>query len=132
MTSNAELLTSAWRAYAAGDVERLAGLVEPDAVWIGRSRGHRERVYACRDGDEVRDRLREIRSTPGWNLTGDEPSDAIAVGPGKVILRLRWQEDAGATELHQLYVLRERRIVAIADYWSRDDALAVAGASDSA
>jgi ketosteroid isomerase-like protein len=29
-------------------------------------------------------------------------------------------------DLHQLYVMREGRIVAISDYWSRDAALAAA------
>jgi hypothetical protein len=129
--SNAELLVSAWRAYAAGEIEPLAGRFDSAATWVDDTRVRGSEVYRCRDGAVARRWLARIRATEGWNLEGNAPIEAIEVGPDKVILRLRWQEGPLLMDLHQLYVMREGRIVAINDYWSRDAALAAARAADT-
>jgi ketosteroid isomerase-like protein len=122
--SNAELLVSAWRAYAAGDIEALAGRIDPSATWVDDTRVRGDRVCRCRDGARARRRLAGIRATEGWNLEGDAPIEAIEVGRDKVILRLRWQEGPVLMDLHQLYVMRDGRILATNDFWCRDAALA--------
>jgi ketosteroid isomerase-like protein len=43
-----------------------------------------------------------------------------------VILRLRWREGGKTRDLHQLYVLRDGRVQAIRDYWSRAAAMEAA------
>ena len=131
MPSNAELLVSAWRAYAEGDIEPLAGRIDPSATWVDDTRVRGDGVYRCRDGAAARRRLSRIRATEGWNLEGNAPTEAIEVAPDKVILRLRWQEGPALMDLHQLYVMREGRNVAINDYWSRDAALAAARQGDT-
>jgi ketosteroid isomerase-like protein len=124
--SNAEVLAGAWRAYAGGDVEALASLMWPDATWRDDTRERRGKVYVCRDGAAIRGWLRKIRSTDGWNLEGGGPVEVIEPAANKVILRLRWREGGKTRDLHQLYVLRDGRVHAIRDYWSRGAAMEAA------
>lgn len=126
MGSNAEVLAGAWRAYAGGDVERLAGLMWPDATWRDDTRERRGKLYVCRDGAAIRRWLQKIRSIDGWNLEGGGPVEVIEPAEDKVILRLRWREGSKTRDLHQLYGLRDGRVQAIRDYWSRAAAMGAA------
>jgi ketosteroid isomerase-like protein len=124
--SNAEVLAGAWRAYAGGDVEALVSLMCPDATSRDDTRERRGKVCVCRDGAAIRRWLQRIRRIDGWNLEGGGPVEVIEPAEDKVIFRLRWREGGKTRDLHQLYVLRDGRVQAIRDYWSRAAAMEAA------
>jgi hypothetical protein len=124
--ANIEALVEAWRSYAEGDVGSLAALIHPDATWRDDTRVRRGKVYVCHDGAAIRTWLRRIRASEGWNLEGGGPSEVLEPAENRVILRLRWREGGKTRDLHQLYLMRDGKVEAIRDSWSRGAAMEAA------
>jgi hypothetical protein len=70
--------------------------------------------------------MQRIRRIDGLNVEGGGPVEVIEPAGDKVILRLRWREGGKKRDLHQLYVLRDGRVQAIRDDWSRATAMQAA------
>jgi hypothetical protein len=97
--------------------------MHPDATWRDDTRVRRGKVYVCRDGAAIRTWLRRIPAIEGWTVEDGGPSEVLEPAENRVILRLRWREGGKRRDLHQLYLIRDGKVEAIRDCWSRDAAM---------
>ena len=121
-----------------GDLDAAAEWFHAEVTWTGVPAG-----AVCRNRDEVRDMLRGSLTPcpddpqsyePDEGLRGAEAVELIAPSAGTVVLGAKvpgLAEVGGENlegQLFNVFRVREGRIVAVADYALRDEALQAAGA----
>ena len=111
-----------------GDLAAAAALLDPDVTWHGLRED-----WVCRGRDEVvetfRSGLGEHREIDAIELTGE--GDHVVVGlRGPSLTEVGGEPLDG--QIFNVFTLRDGRIVSIADYRHRHEALAAAGVSESA
>ena len=142
MRANAIEAVVGWMdAMRRGDLDAAAEWFHPEVTWTGVPAG-----AVCRNRDEVLDMLRDslrparrsavLRARRG--LRGAEAVELIAPSAGTVVLgaKVPGLTEVGGEDLEgqlfNVFRVREGRIVAVADYALRDDALQAAGATPPA
>jgi ketosteroid isomerase-like protein len=103
-----------------GDFDEIAALLSPDVVWVGLEPGQ-----LCRNRDEVLSVFREALAS---GMTGSlevvaEEEDMLVVAPHVTPPPER------NPDLHQVFVVREERIVELRDFRDRALALEAVGLS---
>jgi ketosteroid isomerase-like protein len=103
-----------------GDFDEIAALLSPDVVWVGLEPGQ-----LCRNRDEVLSVFREALAS---GMTGSlevvaEEQDMLVVAPHVTPPPER------NPDLHQVFVVREERIVELRDFRDRVLALEAVGLS---
>ncbi len=104
-----------------GDFEAAAGLLDPDVSWQGLREG-----WVCHGREEVVDTFR-------WGLEQRREIDALEFTRGgeHVVLGARGPnvgpEEEHLGQIFNVFTLRDGRIVRIADYRGRSEALEAAG-----
>jgi len=126
---NEELIRTAYRAYAQGDVETMLGFVDPDLEWtyLDPSMEHPE-PQVCHGRHELETALKR-RAERG--LTAElvevighgERVMVVARTPGVDAYRRRQADDRNFA----VFTVRRGRIVAMRDCRDRSEALAIAG-----
>lgn len=143
MRANAIEAVVGWMdAMRRGDLDAAAEWFHPEVTWTGVPAG-----AVCRNRDEVLDMLRNSLTPctddpqsyePEEGLRGAEAVELIAPSAGTVVLGAKvpgLTEVGGENlegQLFNVFRVREGRIVAVADYSLRDDALQAAGATPPA
>jgi ketosteroid isomerase-like protein len=125
-----------------GDLDAAAEWFHPEVTWTGVPAG-----AVCRNRDDVLDMLRDSLTPcaddpqsyePEEGLRGAEAVELIAPSAGTVVLgaKVPGLTEVGGDDLEgqlfNVFRVREGRIVAVADYALRDDALQAAGATPPA
>jgi ketosteroid isomerase-like protein len=103
-----------------GDFDEIASLLSPDVVWVGLEPGQ-----LCRNRDEVLSVFREALAS---GMTGSlevvaEEDDLLVIAPHVTPPPER------NPDLHQVFVVREERIVELRDFRDRAGALEAVGLS---
>ena len=103
-----------------GDFGEIASLLSPDVVWVGLEPGQ-----LCRNRDEVLSVFREALAS---GMTGSlevvaEEDDLLVIAPHVTPPPER------NPDLHQVFVVREERIVELRDFRDRAGALEAVGLS---
>ena len=126
MQANAIEAVVAWMdAVRRGDLDAAAQWFHPEVTWTGVPAG-----AECRNRAEVLDMLRD-----SLTRRGAEAVELIAPSPETVVLgaKVPGLTEVGGEELagqlFNVFQVREGRIVAVADYALRADALQAAGAT---
>lgn len=143
MRANAIEAVVAWMdAMRRGDLDAAGEWFDPDVTWTGVPAG-----VECRNRDEVLDMLRDsLTPCPDdpqsyeldEGLRGAEAVELIAPSADTVVLgaKVPGLTEVGGEELEgqlfNVFRVREGRIVAVADYALRDEALQAAGATPPA
>ena len=125
-----------------GDLDAAAEWFHPEVTWTGVPAG-----AVCRNRDDVLDMLRDSLMPcaddpqsyePEEGLRGAEAVELIAPSAGTVVLgaKVPGLTEVGGEDLEgqlfNVFRVRDGRIVAVADYALRDDALQAAGATPPA
>ena len=140
MRANAIEAVVGWMdAMRRGDLDAAAQWFHPEVTWTGVPSG-----AVCRNRHEVLDMLRDSLTPcpddprsyePEEGLRGAEAVELIAPSAGTVVLgaKVPGLTEVGGENLEgqhfNVFRVREGRIVAVADYSLRDDALQAAGAT---
>jgi limonene-1,2-epoxide hydrolase len=143
MRANAIEAVVAWLdAMRRGDLDAAAEWFHPEATWTGVPVG-----AVCRNRDEVLDMLRDSLTPcpddpqshePDEGLRGAEAVELIAPSAGTVVLgaKVPGLAEVGGEDLEgqlfNVFRVREGRIVAVADYALRNEALQAAGVTPPA
>ena len=143
MRANAIEAVVGWMdAMRRGDLDAAAEWFHPEVTWAGVPAG-----ALCRNRDEVLDMLGDSLTPcaddprshePEEGLRGAEAVELIASSAGTVVLgaKVPGLTEVGGEDLEgqlfNVFRVREGRIVAVADYALRDDALQAAGATPPA
>jgi len=126
---NAELIRTAYEAYARGDLVTMLGLIDPDLEWtyldpsledpepqVCHGRHELEEVLERRAKRGLTSELEEVAGNGEYVLV-------VARTPGVDAYRVRPADDRNFT----VFTVRDGRIVAIRDCRDRREALAAAG-----
>ena len=126
---NAELIRTAYEAYARGDLVTMLGLIDPDLEWtyldpsledpepqVCHGRHELEEVLERRAKRGLTSELEEVAGNGEYVLV-------VARTPGVDAYRVRPADDRNFT----VFTVRDGRIVAIRDCRDRGEALAAAG-----
>jgi limonene-1,2-epoxide hydrolase len=140
MRANAIEAVVGWMdAMRRGDLDAAAQWFHPEVTWTGVPSG-----AVCRNRQEVLDMLRDSLTPcpddprsyePDEGLRSAEAVELIAPSAGTVVLgaKVPGLTDVGGEDLDgqlfNVFRVREGRIVAVADYALRDEALQPAGAT---
>jgi ketosteroid isomerase-like protein len=113
---------------ATGDDARLSDSLDPDVVWYG-TRGGLDESRVIRGPDAVLDYIREVREP--WQRFDVEVEQLIEAGDAVVVfMHETAQARHGGPELQDdtavIIKVRRRRIVEMAGYLDRDEALRAA------
>jgi ketosteroid isomerase-like protein len=143
MRANAIEAVVGWMdAMRRGDLDAAAEWFHPEVTWTGVPAG-----AVCRNRDDVLDMLRDSLTPcaddpqsyePEEGLRGAEAVELIAPSAGTVVLgaKVPGLTEVGGEDLEgqlfNVFRVRDGRIVAVADYALRDDALQAAGATPPA
>jgi ketosteroid isomerase-like protein len=143
MRANAIEAVVGWMdAMRRGDLDAAAEWFHPEVTWTGVPAG-----AVCRNRDDVLDMLRDSLMPcaddpqsyePEEGLRGAEAVELIAPSAGTVVLgaKVPGLTEVGGEDLEgqlfNVFRVRDGRIVAVADYALRDDALQAAGATPPA
>ena len=143
MRANAIEAVVGWMdAMRRGDLDAAAEWFHPEVTWTGVPAG-----AVCRNRDDVLDMLRDSLTPcaddpqsyePEEGLRGAKAVELIASSAGTVVLgaKVPGLTEVGGEDLEgqlfNVFRVREGRIVAVADYALRDDALQAAGATPPA
>ncbi len=126
---NAELIRTAYEAYARGDLVTMLGFVDPDLEWTYLDPSLEDpEPQVCRGRHELQEAL-ERRAEQGLKSVLEEVAGngeqvmVVVRTPGADAYRVRPADDLNFTVL----TVRDGRIVAIRDCRDRREALAVAG-----
>ena len=126
---NAELIRTAYEAYARGDLVTMLGLIDPDLEWTYLDPSLEDpEPHVCHGRHELEEML-ERRAKRGLTAELEEVAGngeyvlVVARTPGVDAYRVRPADDRNFT----VFTVRDGRIVAIRDCRDRVEALAVAG-----
>ena len=126
---NAELIRTAYEAYARGDLVTMLGLIDPDLEWTYLDPSLEDpEPQVCHGRHELEEAL-ERRAKRGLTSALEEVAGngeyvlVVARTPGVDVYRVRRADDRNFT----VFTVRDGRIVAIRDCRDRGEALAAAG-----
>jgi len=126
---NAELIRTAYEAYARGDLVTMLGLIDPDLEWTYLDPSLEDpEPQVCHGRHELEEAL-ERRAKRGLTSELEEVAGngehvmVVARTPGVDAYRVRPADDRNFT----VFTVRDGRIVAIRDCRDRGEALAAAG-----
>ena len=125
---NAELIRTAYEAYARGDLVTMLGLIDPDLEWTYLDPSLEDpEPQVCHGRHELEEALKR-RAMRGLTSELEEVAGngeyvlVVARTPGVDAYRVRPADDRNFT----VFTVRDGRIVAIRDYRDRGEALAAA------
>lgn len=126
---NVELIRTAYRAYARGDVETMLGFVDPDLEWTYLDPSLEDpEPQVCHGRNELAAAL-ERRAERGLTAELEEVIGhgdrvmVVARTPGVDAYRAKQSDDRNFT----VFTVRKGRIVALRDCRDRPEALSIAG-----
>ena len=126
---NVEIVREVWDAYSRGDYDRIAGFHDPHIVVVTLEDG------ALHGNDDV------LANYKRWNEAWERAETTLeeVIGHGdRVFVTVRFHGRGRAsgieveTSFHEVYTLRDGKVLRIHEYEHRADALAAAGLSESA
>ncbi|MBV8940913.1 MAG: nuclear transport factor 2 family protein [Solirubrobacterales bacterium] len=120
--SNVDLARHGYEAAARGDLDAIAGLLDPDVKWHA---GDPNAEYACRNREEaLRFMHRAERRGPGELL------DVIDAGEKVVVIMRRPDEADRSSTVANVATFRNGKVIEMVHYPDPGDALRAAGVED--
>lgn len=116
--SNVELARRGYEAALAGDLEVIAGLLDPDVTWHG---GNQADPAACHNRREALEFMRQARARGRLG----ELVDVVDAGDRVVVIMRPPSADGEPAEMiANLSTFRDGKVIAMVHYPDPDDALA--------
>jgi ketosteroid isomerase-like protein len=109
-----------------GDLSKVESLLREDVVWQGLRED-----YVCHDRREVLDILRHFGHVPDEHIELVQQGDKVALGMGGTGFD-RVADIPVEGQLFQVFTFEGDKVVHMQDYLTREEALAAAGAVESA
>ena len=109
-----------------GDLSKVESLLREDVVWQGLRED-----YVCHDRREVLDILRPLGRVPDEHIELVQQGDKVVLGMGGTGFD-RVADIPVEGQLFQVFTFEGDKVVHMQDYLTREEALAAAGAIESA
>jgi ketosteroid isomerase-like protein len=118
--TNAELARLGWDAALKGDLDTIAGLLDPDVKWHG---GDPSGPGACHNRAEALEFMRQARARRAL----PELVDVVDAGDKVVVILARPSEQGGTELVANLTTFRDGKAIEMVHYPDANEALAAAG-----